>query len=123
MNDLKNLSSAKVIKERIKREYDLRILNQVSEGEFESRMAIWDGISTAANSVNDVAKFVDVSFSTLQQKLKEAGSDLSLNHNEFVTMANEEISYIKAYVADNTTQYFWYATIALMVCGVIAICY
>ncbi|MCW8332607.1 thiamine-phosphate diphosphorylase [Vibrio sp. SCSIO 43135] len=112
-----------MIKERIKREYDLRILNQVSESEYESRMAIWDGISTAASSVNDVAKFVDVSFSTLQQKLKEAGSDLSLNRNEFVTMANEEISYIKAYVADNTTQYFWYATIALMVCGVIAICY
>ena len=31
-------------KERTKREYDLRVLNCVSEGEYESRMAVWNGL-------------------------------------------------------------------------------
>ncbi|MEF1175227.1 thiamine-phosphate diphosphorylase, partial [Vibrio sinaloensis] len=29
-------------KERIKREYDLRVLNLVGESEYQSRMAIWN---------------------------------------------------------------------------------
>lgn len=41
VNVLRNICPEKMGKERNKREYDLRVLNCVSESEYESRMAVW----------------------------------------------------------------------------------
>ncbi|MFM2589648.1 thiamine-phosphate diphosphorylase [Vibrio sp. TBV020] len=109
-------------KERIKREYDLRVLNCVSEGEYESRMAVWNGLTLAGATTQEAKIYVDNAFNKLQEDLKDAKRELVINYNEFCVMANEEINFIKVHVADNKSQYFWYATIALMVAGTIALC-
>ena len=122
MNDLKNICPARMSKERIKREYDLRVLNCVSEGEYESRMAVWNGLTLAGATALEAKTYVDNAFDKLQHDLKEAKRELAINYADFSTMANEEINFIKVHVADNKTQYFWYATIVLMIAGTIALC-
>ncbi|KHT47724.1 thiamine-phosphate diphosphorylase [Vibrio sinaloensis] len=122
MNKLKGISQNRIGKERIKREYDLRVLNLVGESEYQSRMAIWNNLNFTNDTVNDIKTFVDQAFSKLQQELSNNKAELNIDYNEFVITANEEINYIKGNVADTTSQYFWYAMIALMVAGTIAIC-
>tara|TARA_Y100001956_G_scaffold23063_1_gene22716 strand:- start:2960 stop:3331 length:372 start_codon:yes stop_codon:yes gene_type:complete len=122
VNKLKSISPKRIGKERTKREYDLRVLNLVGETEYESRMAIWNNLSFTTDTVSDIKEFIDNTFNKLQQDLSTARKELTLDYNEFVTTANEEINYIKGNVADTTTQYFWYVAIALMVAGTIAIC-
>ncbi|MDA0149641.1 thiamine-phosphate diphosphorylase [Vibrio sp. LaRot3] len=107
--------------ERTKREYDLRVLNCVSEGEYESRMVVWDNLVFSTGSVESVANFVDTAFNKLQSDVKQAGKELSVTYNEFVTMANEEINYIKVNVADSKAQIFWYAAVFVMICAIVAL--
>ncbi|MFA0378955.1 thiamine-phosphate diphosphorylase [Vibrio sp. 10N.222.54.A3] len=110
-------------KERNKRDYDLRVLNCVSESEYESRMAVWNSLAlTATPSASETKGFIDESFNKLQQDLKEASRELSINYTDFIAMAHEEINYIKVFVADKTAQYGWYAAIVLMVIGTVALC-
>ncbi|NOI79801.1 thiamine-phosphate diphosphorylase [Vibrio tubiashii] len=116
MERLKTIDPAKMGKERHKREYDLRVLNCVGEDEYQSRMAIWNNLITPTAPIEEAKKFVDAAFSKLEQDLKASSSELVINYNEFVTLANEEINYIRVHVADNRSQYFWYATIALTIC-------
>ncbi|NOH95868.1 thiamine-phosphate diphosphorylase [Vibrio sp. 99-70-13A1] len=108
--------------ERTKREYDLRAMNRVSESEYESRMVVWDNLALSAGTEGGAGGFVDTVFSKLQQNLKDANRELSIDYSEFVTMANEEVNYIRVNVADNKVQAFWYATILLMLCGSIVLC-
>lgn len=122
MNKLKGISQNRIGKERIKREYDLRVLNLVGESEYQSRMAIWNNLNFTNDTVNDIKTFVDQAFSKLQQELSNNKAELNIDYNEFVITANEEINYIKGNVADTASQYFWYAMIVLMVAGTIAIC-
>lgn len=65
---------------------------------------------------------LSTSFNKLQQDLKEASRELSINYTDFIAMAHEEINYIKVFVADKTAQYGWYAAIVLMVIGTVALC-
>ncbi|WP_167469903.1 thiamine-phosphate diphosphorylase [Vibrio aquaticus] len=109
-------------KERIKREYDLRVLNCVSEGEYESRMAVWNGLTLTGATALEAKAYVDNAFNKLQEDLKEAQRELAINYNDFCMLANEEINFIKVHVADNKSQYFWYATIVLMIAGTLALC-
>ena len=110
-------------KERNKREYDLRVLNCVSESEYESRMAVWNSLTMAATpSASETKGFIDEAFNKLQNDLKETSRELSINYTDFIAMAHEEINYIKIFVADKTSQYGWYAAIALMSIGTIALC-
>lgn len=121
MHDLKKISPEKMDKERTKREYDLRVLNCVSEGEYESRMAVWNGLVVNSAPIEEAKAFVDNAFDKLQQDLKAAQRELSINYGDFIAMANEEINYIKIHVADKSAQYFWYAAIVLMIGGTIAL--
>lgn len=116
MEQLNTINPAKMGKERNKREYDLRVLNRVGEDEYESRMAIWNNLMAAAAPFGEAKKFVDAAFTKLEQDLKESSRELTINYNDFVLLANEEINYIKVHVADNKTQYFWYAAIAITIC-------
>ncbi|MCW8346424.1 thiamine-phosphate diphosphorylase [Vibrio sp. ZSDZ65] len=109
-------------KERIKREHDLLKLNCVSDNEFKSRMAIWDSLAFAPAPLEEAKTFINTVFGKLQQDVKEAHHELSLSHSEFVTFATEEITYIRNNVANQTTQYIWYAVIALTTACIIAIC-
>lgn len=118
MERLKSIDSAKLGKERNKRAYDLRILNCVSESEYESRMAIWDNLVAPSDSLEEVKAFIDASFYKQSEELKASRRDFALNYNDFASMANEEISYIRVHVADTKSQYFWYATMALVICFV-----
>lgn len=120
MESLKRVLPARMGAERIRREYDLRAMNRVSESEYESRMSVWDALQSPYAS--DIKTFIDNVFTELQQKLARANQDTSISYADFVEFANEEINYIKVHVGDNVTQYFWYATIAMMVTGVIALC-
>ena len=53
-------------KERNKREYDLRVLNCVSESEYESRMAVWNSLTMAATpSASETKGFIDEAFNKL----------------------------------------------------------
>ncbi|WP_390902920.1 thiamine-phosphate diphosphorylase [Vibrio qingdaonensis] len=122
MNAFKNLCSDKMNKERIKREHDLLKLNCVSDNEFKSRMAIWDSLAFAPAPLEEAKTFINTVFGKLQQDVKEAHHELSLSHSEFVTFATEEITYIRNNVANQTTQYIWYAVIALTTACIIAIC-
>lgn len=122
MNKLKSINPKRMGKERVKREYDLRVLNLVAESEYESRMAIWNGLEMTTDIANEMKDFIDQAFNKMQQDLKAARRELAVEYSEFVTFANEEISYIKGNVADATAQYFWYGAIALMVVGTLAIC-
>ena len=122
MNGLQNLSLKKMGYERTKREYDLRAMNRVSESEYESRMVVWDNLALSAGTEGEAGGFIDTVFSKLQQNLKAANRELSIDYSEFVTMANEEVNYIRVNVADNKVQAFWYATILLMLCGSIVLC-
>ncbi|MGF1754397.1 thiamine-phosphate diphosphorylase [Vibrio makurazakiensis] len=119
MDSLKHLVAKKLGDERTKREYDLRAMNRVSEGEYESRMIIWDSLS--ANSISDVKAFVDSMFNKLQKQIETTNRDLTVTYSEFVVMANEEVNYIKVHVADKNVQRLWYLLVTLMVAGVIAI--
>ncbi|WP_428812763.1 thiamine-phosphate diphosphorylase [Vibrio makurazakiensis] len=94
-------------------------MNRVSEGEYESRMIIWDSLS--ANSISDVKAFVDSMFNKLQKQIETTNRDLTVTYSEFVVMANEEVNYIKVHVADKNVQRLWYLLVTLMVAGVIAI--
>ncbi len=38
----------------------------------------------------------------LQQDLKEASRELSINYTDFIAMAHEELNYIKAFAADTS---------------------
>jgi hypothetical protein len=122
VNKLKSINPQKMGKERTKREYDLRVLNLVGESEYASRMAVWNNLSFANDAMDEVKDFIDNAFNKLQAELKGARSELSIDYNEFVTTATEEVNYIRGNVADSTTQYFWYVAIALMVAGTVAIC-
>ncbi len=121
MNDLINLCPNRLGSERTKREYDLRVLNCVSEGEYESRMVVWDNLAFATNSVESIANFIDTAFNKLQSDVKQAGKELSVNYSEFVAMANEEINYIKINVADSKAQLFWYAAVVIMIGAIVAL--
>ncbi len=123
VNVLRNICPEKMGKERNKREYDLRVLNCVSESEYESRMAVWNSLTLAATpSVSETKGFIDEAFNKLQQDLKEASRELSINYTDFIAMAHEELNYIKVFVADKTAQYGWYAAIVLMIIGTFALC-
>ncbi|ERM57920.1 hypothetical protein F0Z19_3570 [Vibrio cyclitrophicus] len=123
MNVLRNICPEKMGKERNKREYDLRVLNCVSESEYESRMAVWNSLALAATpSVSETKGFIDEAFNKLQQDLKEASRELSINYTDFIAMAHEEINYIKVFVANKTAQYGWYTAIVLMIIGTVALC-
>lgn len=122
MNKLKGISPKRIGKERTKREYDLRVLNLVNETEYESRMAIWNQLDFCNEAVSDIKSFIDHSFNKLKTDLNASRRELAIDYHEFALTATEEINYIKAHVADTTTQYCWYALITLMVAGTIAIC-
>ncbi|MDN3701913.1 thiamine-phosphate diphosphorylase [Vibrio artabrorum] len=123
MNVLRNICPDRLGKERNKREYDLRVLNCVSESEYESRMAVWNSLTLGANSsASETKAFIDEVFKKLQRDLKDTDRELSINAAEFIATAHEEINYIKVFVADKTSQYGWYATIVLMIIGIFALC-
>lgn len=109
-------------KERDKREYDLRVLNCVSDSEYASRMAIWDTLLMGKPAASEMKGFMDEVFNKLQNELRETRRELSINYTDFIAMAHEEVNYIKIFVADNKTQIGWYVAIALMIVGTIALC-
>ncbi|WP_410000928.1 thiamine-phosphate diphosphorylase [Vibrio hangzhouensis] len=122
MNKFQNLNSDKLRKERIKREHDLLKLNCVTEGEFESRMVIWDRLMSAAKPFEEAKLFIDRSFSKLQSDLADTSRELTVSFAEFETTAKDEINYIRLHVADQKTQLVWYTIIAAMILGTMAIC-
>jgi len=120
VESLKRVLPAKMGAERIRREYDLRAMNRVSENEYQSRMSVWDALQSPYAS--DAKVFIDNVYNELQQKSEAANRNISISYAEFVEFASEEINYIKVHAADKVTQYFWYATIAFMLVGIIALC-
>ncbi|MGD8110585.1 thiamine-phosphate diphosphorylase [Vibrio sp. TRT 21S02] len=103
-------------KARDHRERDLRVLNCVSDSEYESRMAVWHNLISPKAPIEEAKKFVDSAFNRLEADLKASGREVAISYSDFVTMANEELQYIRVYVADTKSQYFWYGTIAITVC-------
>jgi hypothetical protein len=122
VNVLKNICPLKMGKERDKREYDLRVLNRVSDSEYASRMAIWDTLLMGTPAASEMKGFMDEAFNKLQNELKETSRELSINYTDFIAMAHEEVNYIKIFVADNKVQIGWYIAIALTIAGTIALC-
>lgn len=123
MNKFQNLNSDKLSKARIKREHDLLKLNCVTEGEFESRMVIWDRLMSAAKPFEEAKLFIDRSFAKLQSDLADTSRELTVSFAEFETTAKDEINYIRLHVADQKTQFVWYTIIAAMILGTMAICF
>jgi len=122
VNVLKNICPLKMGKERNKREYDLRVLNCVSDSEYASRMAIWDTLLMGKPAASEMKGFMDEAFNKLQNELQETRRELSINYTDFIAMAHEEVNYIKVFVADNKAQIGWYIAIALMIAGTVALC-
>ncbi|WP_047044969.1 hypothetical protein [Vibrio mexicanus] len=103
-------------KERDRREHDLRVLNCVSDSEYESRMAVWNNLISPAAPISEVKKFIESAYLRLLEDLTASKRDLTINHTDFVAMASEEIYYIRNHVADTRSQYFWYTAITITVC-------
>ncbi|WP_171761089.1 thiamine-phosphate diphosphorylase [Vibrio sp. RE86] len=111
----------KISKEHKSREYDLRVLNRVSEGEYESRMAVWRGLPSLGNSSTEIDSYVESVFNKMQQELVDAKRELEINYNDFYSMAKEEINYIKIHTDNKHMQLFWYTAIAVTIAGTLAL--
>ncbi|WP_240495640.1 thiamine-phosphate diphosphorylase [Vibrio barjaei] len=122
MNKFQNLNYDKMGKERIKREHDLLKLNCVSDSEFESRMAVWDRMALSSAPLGAAKNFIEATFNKLQNDVVNASRDFQVSFSDFEAMAKDEINYIRINVADQKTQFVWYAIITLMVAGTVAIC-
>lgn len=122
VNKFQNLNYDKMGKERIKREHDLLKLNCVSDSEFESRMAVWDRMALSSAPLGEAKNFIEATFNKLQNDVVNASRDFQVSFSDFEAMAKDEINYIRINVADQKTQFVWYAIITLMVAGTVAIC-
>lgn len=121
MNKLMAICPEKISKEHKSREYDLRVLNRVSEGEYESRMAVWRGLPSLGSASTEIDSYVESVFNKMQQELVDAKRELEINYNDFCSMAKEEINYIKIHADDKHMQLFWYAAIAVTIAGTLAL--
>lgn len=117
MKNLSKLSQHKLQREQKKREHDLRVLNCVSEQEYHSRLAVWDSLQHAQQSFDDISALVALAHKDfIKRKVP-----FKPNDHDFSVIAKDEINYIRTFVADQTSQYFWYGAIALMIIGTLAL--
>jgi len=117
VKNLSKLSQHKLQREQKKREHDLRVLNCVSEQEYHSRLAVWDSLQHTRQSLEDVPALVTLA----HQEFSKRKVPFKPNDHDFTVLANDEINYIRTFVADQTSQYFWYGAIALMIVGTLAL--